>query len=71
MLTAMPYSTVKFSVVVNEPLAVVMVTGPVMAPAGMVALTDCPDVTKLFAAATPLKVTDVAPSKYLPHRITF
>jgi hypothetical protein len=38
------YSTVKTCVVVNEPFCVVMVTGPVVAPAGTVAVTDCAEV---------------------------
>jgi hypothetical protein len=49
-------------VVVNDPLAVVTVTGPVVAPAGTVAWTDCDEVDKKAAAGVPLKDTAVAPS---------
>ncbi len=40
LVSLLSYSTVKLVVVVNEPFGVVMVTGPLVAPAGTVAVTD-------------------------------
>jgi hypothetical protein len=54
---------VKFVVVVNEPFALVIVTVPVVAPAGTVAVTDRTEVDLTLGEATPLKVTDVAPNR--------
>jgi len=55
--------TVKFVLLVTLPPGVVTVTGPVVAPAGTVALR--PDVT-LNVAGTPLKEIAVAVVKLLP-----
>jgi serine/threonine protein kinase len=57
------YCTVKSLVVVNEPFAVMIVTAPVVALEGTVAMTDCPEVTLMAEAGAPLNVTDVAPSR--------
>ena len=50
-------------------MAVVMVTGPVVAPSGTVAQTEWTDVTEKLVAGTPLKLTEVGPRRYRPHNI--
>jgi hypothetical protein len=57
--------------VVTDPFPVVTVTGPLVAPLGTVTSTDCTDVEIGPTAGVPLKVTDLTPSKYCPHKITF
>ena len=53
----------KLDVVVKEPLAVVTVIGPEVAPCGTLTQTLWPDVDVTSVAGTPLNVTDVAPSR--------
>src|SRR4051794_41737079 len=59
----------KFEALVPVPLGVVMLTGPVVAPVGTVAVI-C--VAELIAAAdaTPLNFTTVAPVKFVPVMTT-
>ncbi|MGA2590583.1 MAG: hypothetical protein ABSH32_11745 [Bryobacteraceae bacterium] len=45
------------------PLAVVTVTGPVVAPAGTVTRMDWTEVETALTAGVPLKATEVAPSR--------
>jgi len=63
------YGIAKFVVDVAVPYGVVTEIGPVVAPRGTVAL-----ITKLLntvnVAGVPLKVTEVAPEKYLPTSVT-
>ncbi len=53
--------------VVPEPL--VTLIGPVVAPAGTVAVS-CESLTKLNVAEVPLNVTDVVPVKFTPLMVT-
>ncbi|MGA2590256.1 MAG: hypothetical protein ABSH32_10105 [Bryobacteraceae bacterium] len=53
----------KLLVVVYEPLAVVIVTGPVVAPGGTVTWTERTEVARKLVAGVPLKTTDLAPSR--------
>jgi hypothetical protein len=61
--------TVKLLVLVTEPAGVVTLIGPVVAPAGTVAAILVA-LTTLNVAATPLKVTLVAPVKFVPVIVT-
>ncbi len=61
--------TVKLLVLVTEPAGVVTLIGPVVAPAGTVAVILV-DLTTLNVAAVPLKVTPVAPVKLVPVIVT-
>jgi hypothetical protein len=61
--------TVKLVVLVAEPSAVVTLMGPVVAPAGTVAVILVA-LTTLNVAAVPLKVTAVAPVKFVPVIVT-
>ena len=61
--------TVKSLVLVTEPAGVVTLIGPVVAPAGTVAVILVA-LTTLNVAATPLKVTLVAPVKFVPVIVT-
>ena len=49
-----------------------MVIGPVVAPAGTSTKTDWLEVVDTGVAGDPLKLTDVVPSRFVPHnRICF
>jgi hypothetical protein len=61
--------TVKLLVLVTEPAGVVTLIGPVVAPAGTVAVILV-DLTTLNVAAVPLNVTPVAPVKFVPVIVT-
>ena len=61
--------TVKLAAVVAVPAGVVTATGPLVAPAGTVAVI-CMSLFTMKVAATPLKLTAVAPAKPVPLRIT-
>jgi hypothetical protein len=62
-------TTLKLVELVLVPLGVVIVTGPVSAPDGTVAVIFVSD-TAVNAAARPLNVTEVAPVKALPLIVT-
>ena len=57
----------KFTLLVKVPVGVVTVTGPVVAPAGSVALMNVPRTTLKEDAGTPLKLTAVAPVRPVPR----
>jgi hypothetical protein len=61
--------TVKLLVLVTEPPGVVTLIGPVVAPAGTVAVILVP-LTTLNVAVTPLNVTLVAPVRFVPVIVT-
>jgi hypothetical protein len=61
--------TLKLDEVVAVPPPVVTVIGPVEAPVGTVAVIDVADATAKVAA-TPLKLTAVAPVKFVPVTVT-
>jgi hypothetical protein len=58
--------TVKLVALVAVPPGVVTAIGPVVAPAGTVAVICVERSTLKVAALTPLKVTEVAPVKFVP-----
>ena len=60
--------TVKFALVMPVPFGVVTAIGPVVAPEGTVAVI-CEPLT-LKAAFVPLKLTAVAPAKFVPLIVT-
>ena len=62
--------TVKEAVLVPVPAGVVTATGPVVAPAGTVAVIWVSEVTVNVAAVVPLNFTAVAPVKPLPVMVT-
>jgi hypothetical protein len=62
--------TVKLLPLVAVPAAVVTLIGPVVAPAGTVAMSHVSQTTAKLAA-TPLNLTDVAPARYVPLIATF
>ena len=62
--------TVNDAVLVPVPAAVVTATGPVVAPAGTVAVIWVPEVTVNDAAAVPLNFTAVAPVNPVPVMLT-
>src|SRR5690242_12617853 len=62
--------TVNDAVLVPVPAGVVTAIGPVVAPVGTVAVIWVPEVTVNVAAATPLKVTAVAPVNPVPVMLT-
>ena len=62
--------TVKFPVLVAVPAAVVTLIGPLVAPVGTVAVICVSLSTAKLDAATPLKMTAVAPVKSQPFRVT-
>jgi hypothetical protein len=62
--------TVKLDVLVAEPSGVVTLIGPVVAPAGTVAVILVDGATLNVVAETPLKVTAVAPVKFVPVIVT-
>ena len=62
-------STANALALVAVPSGVVTLSGPVVAPAGTVAWIAVSEVTAKVAL-TPLKVTDVAPLKFVPLMVT-
>ena len=64
-----PAVTVNDAVLVPVPAAVVTATGPVVAPAGTVAVIWVPEVT-VNVAAVPLNFTAVAPVNPVPVMLT-
>jgi hypothetical protein len=62
--------TVNDGVLIARPPGVVTLIGPVVAPAGTVAVSCVAELAVNVAAATPLNVTDVAPVKLLPCTVT-
>ena len=62
--------TVKLLLLTAVPLAVVRLTGPVLAPAGTVAVTLVADTPLNTVAATPLKRTAVTPPRLVPVMVT-
>ena len=65
-----PGVTVKLPALVAVPAAVVTLIGPVVAPAGTVAMSHVSQTTAKVAAK-PLNLTDVAPARYVPRIATF
>ena len=63
-------TTVKLATLAAVPPGVVTVTGPLVAPAGTVAVICVGPTTANVAASAPLKATFVAPMKPLPVRVT-
>lgn len=63
-------STVNGEPVVYEPPALVIVTGPVVAPGGMIAVTPQSELTTSEVAATPLNVTFDAVVRLVPWMLT-
>ena len=57
----------KFTLLVNVPLGVVTVTGPVIAPTGTVAVINLLEITLKEEAGTPLKLTTVEPVRPAPR----
>jgi hypothetical protein len=63
-------TTVKRTALVTAPAGAVRVTGPVMAPTGTLAVTWVSDTTVKVVAATPPKLTAVAPVRPMPSMVT-
>jgi hypothetical protein len=64
------FGTVKLFALTAEPPAVVTEIGPVVTPVGAVAVIEVALSTVYDAAATPLKLTAVAPVKSVPEIVT-
>ena len=62
--------TVKLAVLVAVPTAVVTAIGPVVAPAGTAAVICVADTTVKVGWFVPLKVTAVAPVRFVPLMVT-
>lgn len=62
--------TVKFDVLVAVPCEEVTLIGPVVAPAGTVALSDVDDTGVMLVAAVVLNLTDVTPVRAVPVIVT-
>ena len=63
-------STVKLALLVPVPCADVALMGPVLAPAGTVAVAEVPAPVLYTVAAVPLKLTPVRPLRLVPVRVT-